>query len=265
MAFKNNLQTIRKFNHLSQEKLANRVGVSRQSVSKWETGEAYPTTANMVAICSVLHCKVTDLIDINSKEPDSFTPEARKGIAALEQKDRKRLLKLSKALFVVARIARIISLLGFVVAGITLYALWYPTLNFLFADLPEGVYLHNLTFLDFFQYGIALKMFLAAIIASMYLFAILYTYLMLRETESFFKRISKRKSPFCLENTLSLKKISKYLVLEILFSTIPGFLFLIIDPSYKVSLNLPAILIALITICFVYIFRYGHILETLRD
>ena len=250
MAFKNNLQTIRKFNHLSQEKLANRVGVSRQSVSKWETGEAYPTTANMVAICSVLHCKVTDLIDINSKEPDSFTPEARKGIVALEQKDRKRLLKLSKALFVVARIARIISLLGFVVVGITFYLLWYPTLNFLFADLPEGVYLHNLTFLDFFQYGIALKMFLAAIIASMYLFAILYTYLMLRETESFFKRISK---------------ISKYLVLEIFISTIPGFLFLIIDPSYKVSLNLPAILIALITICFVYIFRYGHILETSRD
>ena len=37
-----NLKRIRKDNNLSQEQLAEKLGVSRQSVSKWENGEAYP-------------------------------------------------------------------------------------------------------------------------------------------------------------------------------------------------------------------------------
>ena len=36
MSFGENLQTIRKKNHLSQEGLAEMLGVSRQAVSKWE-------------------------------------------------------------------------------------------------------------------------------------------------------------------------------------------------------------------------------------
>ena len=35
-----NLKRIRKDNNLSQEQLAEKLGVSRQSVSKWENGEA---------------------------------------------------------------------------------------------------------------------------------------------------------------------------------------------------------------------------------
>ena len=38
MSFGENLQTIRKKNHLSQEGLAELLGVSRQAVSKWELG-----------------------------------------------------------------------------------------------------------------------------------------------------------------------------------------------------------------------------------
>ena len=80
MTFKENLQTLRKLNHLSQEKLAQKVGVSRQSVSKWETGEAYPEMANILALCKIFHCKITDLIDINSKEFKDFDAETRKNL-----------------------------------------------------------------------------------------------------------------------------------------------------------------------------------------
>ena len=38
MKFGDNLKNMRKKNNLSQEELAEKVGVSRQSVSKWETG-----------------------------------------------------------------------------------------------------------------------------------------------------------------------------------------------------------------------------------
>lgn len=38
MKFGDNLRTLRKNKKISQEALAEKVGVSRQSVSKWETG-----------------------------------------------------------------------------------------------------------------------------------------------------------------------------------------------------------------------------------
>lgn len=41
MSFGENLQMIRKQNHLSQEDLAEMLGVSRQAVSKWELGDSF--------------------------------------------------------------------------------------------------------------------------------------------------------------------------------------------------------------------------------
>ena len=42
MKFGDNLKKLRKTKKLSQEDLAEKLNVSRQSVSKWETGDAYP-------------------------------------------------------------------------------------------------------------------------------------------------------------------------------------------------------------------------------
>ena len=42
MKLSNNLKNIRKENNLSQEQLAEKLGVSRQAVSKWESGQSYP-------------------------------------------------------------------------------------------------------------------------------------------------------------------------------------------------------------------------------
>ena len=41
MSFSENLQAIRKKNRLSQEALAELLGVSRQAVSKWELGDSF--------------------------------------------------------------------------------------------------------------------------------------------------------------------------------------------------------------------------------
>ena len=47
MSFADNLQAIRKENHLSQEELAEMIGVSRQAISKWEQGSGYPETERL--------------------------------------------------------------------------------------------------------------------------------------------------------------------------------------------------------------------------
>ncbi|MDE6293178.1 MAG: helix-turn-helix domain-containing protein, partial [Clostridiales bacterium] len=50
-----NLQYLRKRDRITQEDLAEKLNVSRQSVSKWETGEAYPETEKLLAICDLFN------------------------------------------------------------------------------------------------------------------------------------------------------------------------------------------------------------------
>ena len=48
--FSENLRKIRKENNLSQEQLADELGVSRQAISKWESGAAYPEMEKIIAL-----------------------------------------------------------------------------------------------------------------------------------------------------------------------------------------------------------------------
>ena len=50
MSFSENLQVIRKNNQLTQEELAELLGVSRQAVSKWELGEGYPEVDKLLIL-----------------------------------------------------------------------------------------------------------------------------------------------------------------------------------------------------------------------
>ena len=63
MRFCDKLPKLRKENNLSQEQLADRLGVSRQAISKWESGSSYPDMDKMIQICGVLNCTLEDLLD----------------------------------------------------------------------------------------------------------------------------------------------------------------------------------------------------------
>lgn len=57
-----NLQYLRKRDKITQEDLAEKLNVSRQSVSKWETGEAYPETEKLLAICDLFDVSLDGLM-----------------------------------------------------------------------------------------------------------------------------------------------------------------------------------------------------------
>lgn len=58
-----NLQYLRRESGaMTQEKLAEQIGVSRQTVSKWESGEAYPELYKLLDLCDIFHCKLDDLL-----------------------------------------------------------------------------------------------------------------------------------------------------------------------------------------------------------
>jgi len=61
MSFGENLQVIRKKNQLSQENLAEILGVSRQAVSKWELGEGYPEVDKLLLLSKKLNISLDSL------------------------------------------------------------------------------------------------------------------------------------------------------------------------------------------------------------
>ena len=65
MEFNEKLQKIRKEHNITQESLADKLNVSRQAVSKWESGGAYPDTEKLIQISKLFNISLDELINDN--------------------------------------------------------------------------------------------------------------------------------------------------------------------------------------------------------
>ena len=66
MTFSEKLLQLRKERGLSQEELGAKLGVSRQTISKWELGSALPDAVNLLAISQYFQISVDALLDNTS-------------------------------------------------------------------------------------------------------------------------------------------------------------------------------------------------------
>ena len=66
--FSENLKKIRKDNNLSQEQLADELGVSRQAISKWESAVAYPEMDKIITLCEKFNLNIDDLLHKDIRE-----------------------------------------------------------------------------------------------------------------------------------------------------------------------------------------------------
>lgn len=62
MSLGQNLQFLRKMRNMTQEELAERMDVSRQTVSKWELDTASPELNKIIDLCSLFSCSMDQLI-----------------------------------------------------------------------------------------------------------------------------------------------------------------------------------------------------------
>lgn len=85
----NNLVRLRKKNGLSQEALAEKIGVSRQAVSKWERAESSPDTDNLIALAELYNLSLDDMIKGNNVEQVEVNAEENN-----KKEDKVSLLKL---------------------------------------------------------------------------------------------------------------------------------------------------------------------------
>ncbi|QVK19643.1 helix-turn-helix transcriptional regulator [Mycoplasmatota bacterium] len=61
-----NLKKLRKEKKLSQEQLAEKLNISRQAISKWESGKAYPDIDNLISLKDIFKVSLDELV-VNEK------------------------------------------------------------------------------------------------------------------------------------------------------------------------------------------------------
>ena len=96
MTFKEKLIRLRKIHSLTQDEFACAVGVSRQAVYKWESGQSYPEVAKLLEIKLLFGISIDDLLDDTydiplpkKKRKKRMTKEEKARIEALVNEEMK--------------------------------------------------------------------------------------------------------------------------------------------------------------------------------
>lgn len=124
MMIGNKISFCRKKAGMSQEALATKLNISRQAVSRWETGEAVPDTEKIIQLSKLFHVSTDYLLLDEIEEP--LTEENPANIQTDSTKEKRRHLRIyfGKCLLIVGLIALAVTLIGAGVYSSTLYE-WY--------------------------------------------------------------------------------------------------------------------------------------------
>ncbi|WP_303803715.1 helix-turn-helix domain-containing protein [Ruminococcus flavefaciens] len=121
MEFNNKLYELRKQKGFSQEELANRLNVSRQTVSKWEVGDSAPDMEKLVAISDLFGISLDELVMNKAPEPAPAPQTAKSELytdikeKVLTDKNRKKAKKGLKIGAIALGIFLAIDLISFVI------------------------------------------------------------------------------------------------------------------------------------------------------
>lgn len=78
MKFEEKLQKLRKASNITQEQLADKLNVSRQAVSKWESGASYPEMDKLIQMSKIFNCSLDDLVNDEETDKTIFKNQATK-------------------------------------------------------------------------------------------------------------------------------------------------------------------------------------------
>ena len=289
MNFGDNLKNIRKAKKVSQEELAEKLGVSRQSISKWETGENYPSMNNIMCLCDIFHCKINDIVHEDFADINSLDPEIKMKVAKLKQKEQKRMKVLSKILEIVALIGKIgVYIASVVVLLITIFVPFFisdikyknDTLSFknitnetiTFVEEKNEVRAYDKNnkliediepnFAEKVKYAldnnskktITIELTTGLIFLTIYLIIIA---IILRNVERLFKNINKGETPFTMENVSYIKKSAYLMIAAILVSSVGSYILDLLVKGETIAIDSFDLIEILFLFAMAYIFEYG--------
>lgn len=271
MKFGENLYNLRKKQKISQEKLAEKIGVSRQSVSKWENGTAYPEMNRIFELCKIFHCKLNDLVNDNILDFDSLDKELKMSVVKFNKEKQNKLKIVSKTISIFSKMLQVITII--ISAVMIMSMLFIPSVinntnvdngSIIVAD--KNVMEFNLdqmttnTIVNVFEEHSKLEIILYTEIIMICLtisvmiisFAMLYL-------AKLFDSISKGDTPFTLENLKNIKRVAILFISYLIFPDVSGTLFQWITKiDMNIDYEITKIFYVLIIICIYYIFDYGH-------
>ena len=271
MKFGENLYNLRKKQKISQEKLAEKIGVSRQSVSKWENGTAYPEMNRIFELCKIFHCKLNDLVNDNILDFDSLDKEVKMSVVKFNKEKQNKLKIVSKTISIFSKMLQVITII--ISAVMIMSKLFIPSVinntnvdngSIIVAD--KNVMEFNLdqmttnTIVNVFEEHSKLEIILYTEIIMICLtvsvmiisFAMLYL-------AKLFDSISKGDTPFTLENLKNIKRVAILFISYLIFPDVSGTLFQWITKiDMNIDYEITKIFYVLIIICIYYIFDYGH-------
>ena len=289
MKFGDNLKLIRKNKNMSQELLAEKMNVSRQSVSKWENGEAYPEMNNILELCKIFNCKINDLIHTDMSDLDSLDEEIIMNVVKFNEKKQKQVKTLSNVIALIGKIGRITLIVAIPFIAILMLLTPYVVNNteikddeiafktddikiidknkisiheVLVGEFDEGTLdnevihvLKNNSSIKIIGYIETSLVFL--------LIDIIIIIIVLSNVEKLFTNIKNNKTPFTLDNVNYIKKISYLMIALIITSSLPGIIMniLIGATDGENVFELMTILEILIIFSMSYIFEYGYELQ----
>ncbi len=288
MKFGENLQSLRKQKRMSQEQLAEKVDVSRQSISKWERGESYPTMNNIMALCDIFHCKLNDLVHEDIADFDSLDEEIIMSAVKFKKEKQQKMKGLSKAIYVIARICRMIVTISIPVVIVSMAFIPYLVSNTDVTDGKISVSDNSITVVEE-NTGVQLKyknivladetnqesiskmkeilanhskteiivyLEFGGLILTAYL--ILY-WIILKHLEHLFVNINNGDTPFTLENVKHIKKMAYLMIAAIVLPIAAGVIFeSILKTDLDVGFELYNAVEILFLFSMAYIFEYGY-------
>ena len=126
------IKSLRKQKNISQEVVANYLGVSFQAVSKWENGNSVPDTEILTSLCQSLDISVNELLSGEKLPVETYPQRAEENMMNLlkENEDNRKNSTIQLVVGIVLGILTLILLLG-ITGGAGLHALVW------FIDLPS--------------------------------------------------------------------------------------------------------------------------------
>ena len=268
MNFGENLYNLRKKQKMSQEKLAEKVGVSRQSVSKWENGTAYPEMNRILELCKIFHCQLNDLVNDKILDFDSLDEEIKMNVVKFNKEKQRKLKIASKTISICSRVLQIVTIIASVILFIGMF--FVPTIvnqttinDKNIVILNESIELDEITtntITNMFSEHSNLEIILYAetIIICLIISVMIISFAMLYLTK-LFKNISEGETPFTLDNLKNIKIIALLFVTYLVFPDISGTIFQWITKiNMNIDYEITKIFYILIIVCIYYVFDYGH-------
>lgn len=271
MKFGENLYILRKKEKMSQEKLAEKVGVSRQSVSKWETGESYPEMNRILELCKIFRCQLNDLVNDKILDFNSLDEEVKMSIVKFNKEKQRKLKVASKTISVCSKILQIITIIISAIIFISMFIVPAIINN---ADVSDNTIIianknledliidenaSNTIIQVFNKYSkieiiLSIEVIITCLIISTLLIAFAMKYL-----AKLFKNISEGDTPFTLENLKHIKIITSLFVAYLVFPDISGILYQWVTKiNMNIEFEIGKVFYILIIACIYYVFDYGH-------